>query len=284
MKGGLTLMVAALMLATSACASEPAEIEAPTPTASPTTSPAPPTEIPASSTETTAPTTTTPPSIDALLVIGDSVAGQVFQGLDQRSQARGGPPVRYLLSAGPHFADGWPEPMPEFIDDPATTAVMVSFGVWLATPPDHVADEVAALTEAETSADIEAYLRPIVDLGSPHAELLLLSDIDHPEANTHIQAANSLIEAEAVRLGLTVHRLLPGTVDGEPNRVDLAGAEYPVRNGTDATHFCGAAALVMADTILDRLAVDGEPATSADLTELMEATAGSNTFTAEGCG
>ncbi len=249
---------------------------APSSTIPPTTSLTPP---PPPGPSTTQALADQPPS--QLLVIGDSIAGQLFHTLDQRSSVRGGPEVRYLLTAGPRFVDDWPEPLGAFVSDPAETAAVTSFGVWLALPPDHVADDLDEQSDAETIEEIVAFLRPVADLAGRGTTLHLLADIADPAADAHIQAANALITAAGDRLRLPVQLLRPRRSDGPTVSID--GIAHPIRNGADATHFCAAAALVMADEILDDLAVAARPPTSGDLEALLAATADTQYFTAAGC-
>jgi len=274
----------ALVLAVS-CGSDDAAPEASTPSVAATSSTAAPTTSATPPATTTPPATITPavpdPPPGQLLVVGDSIAGQLHWALTQRSGARGGPDVSYLLTAGPAFAQGWPEPLPAFIDDPSDTAVIVSFGVWHASPPESVAELVDGVGAAHD--DTVAFLRPIAELGAPHAEVHLLADIDDPEADARIQQVNADIVRAADEVGLPVQLLLSGREGDRPAAVEVGGTMLPVRNGADATHFCAAAALVMADQMLDQLGVAAEPVTLADIDELLDLTSETSYFTTDGC-
>jgi len=278
----VTRIVAALaMLAlVAACGSDTGDTAPPATTAAPTLAPPPTTPPPT----TTAPTPTSmPPEAPPgqLLVVGDSIAGQLYWALDQRSRVRGGPEVRYLLTAGPAFSQDWPEPLPDFVTDPADTAVIVSFGVWHASPPEPVAHLVDGASAGHD--DTVAFLGPIAELGTWRAEVHLLADIDDPEADARIQQVNADISRAATEVGLPVHHLLSGGDGDQPARVHVGDVSLPVRNGADATHFCAAAALVMADQMLDDLRVPASAVTLADLDDLLDATRDTSYFTADGC-
>lgn len=278
------LMVA--LLATVGCASDGADprdagpaTSAPTSvTATPVTATTPPTTAPAS---TPAPTPEPP---GRLLVVGDSIAGQLFWALTQRSDVRGGPEVSYLLTAGPAFAEDWPDPLPELVDDPDDTAIVVSFGVWHASPPEPVAGLVDDVVGgAVDHTDTVAFLQPIAELGGAGATVHLLADIDDPEADARIQQVNADIAEAADEVGLPVAYLLSGRDGHQRAYVDIGDASVPVRNGADATHFCAAAALVMADGMLDELGVPARPVTRADIDQLIEASSDTSYFTTDGC-
>ena len=223
--------------------------------------------------------------MDVLLFVGDSISAQLHFAAIQRSAARGGPEIRWLLTAGPAFNAGWPEPLPQFIDEPSRTAIITSFGVWQAVPPEHVADLIAATSRAELLAEIEAFLAPLAapDLART-TQVLLLHSIDHPPADAKLQTANSMIVEVAEVQGLPVSSTLPGTdSEGNPAFVVIEGQRFPVRNTRgDETHYCAAAALVMADEILDDLGVLAKSPTLADLDDLYALTP-ENYFEPAGC-
>lgn len=254
--------------------------------ASPTTQPTPRPSVPPAPATTSVPATTTtiaPATIDRIVVVGDSIALQLFRALQQRSGVRGGPDVEFLLSVSPQLAEGWPEPLPALVPDPANTAIVASFGVWHAIPPDHVADRIASLPTRVIRQELDDYLQAMVDLGPARVSAHLLTDIDEPSANTRIREVNDLIERSADAVGLEVGWLPRGTTPAGPNTVSFDGRDWLVRTTADPTHFCPAAALVAADAILDDFAVDPVPITGRDVDELMANVAGSSDFVTEGC-
>jgi hypothetical protein len=63
-----------------------------------------------------------------------------------------------------------------------------------------------------------------------------------------------------------VRYMLPGSaLNGEPLTVTVEDQKFPVRRWNDGIHFCAAAALVMADEVLDQFAVPGKAADGGDL-------------------
>ncbi len=194
--------------------------------------------------------------------------------------------VAYLVSVGPAFAgDAWPSPLYEFVPEPATTAVIVSFGTWQSAPPPHVEDQLFALEEQALQAEIEAYLEPMVGLGLPNGPALWLRpSVDAVEANELLRQANALIEPIAIRLGVRTHYVLDGlddVVGGRP-AVRIEGVPYPVRND-DATHYCPAPALVIARDALIAEGIDVDPPTGLSVARLITETDGLGLFQTEGC-
>ena len=102
-------------------------------------------------------------------------------------------------------------------------------------------------------------------------------------AGTRVIAADSGI-THAAALGLEVELTMPGLRDdGSRTQVLIDGVAHLVRGEGEVMHFCAAAALVMADRLLDDYGVAPRPPTAADLTELLTAAADTGYFPEIGC-
>ena len=212
------------------------------------------------------------------------VARQVYEAA--RIIAPEGVEITYMLSVGPAFVgEDWPAPLLDFVRDPATTAVIVSFGTWQAAPPPAVEDLLHALAEWELQEAIRGYLAPMVDLGLPQGPALWLRpSVDLLEANELLVRANALIEPIALELDVRTDYVTDGTDEWTAGRsaIRLDGAQYPLRND-DPTHYCPASALLMARAALLAEGLVASPPTAADVAALLSATDGQGFFRAEGC-
>lgn len=277
-RAGVLAGIVALSLLTAACTASPSD------SANPITrvlSVEP--EVATTTTTAWSPAPIAPPSrLEVLLVIGDSVGAQLFGAIEQRSRARGGPEVRFLLAVGPGFSDRWPEPLTDLVDDPDTTAAVTSFGLWLALPPAQAADQASLTTMAR---DIRRFLTPIAQHARAEPlRLILVHSIDRQPDDARVQRANGLIRRQAEALGLEVELTMPGLRDdGSRTQVLIDGEAHLVRGEGEVMHFCAAAALVMADRLLDDYGIAPRPPTAADLAELLAATADTGYFPEIGC-
>jgi hypothetical protein len=234
-----------------------------------TTTTLPPTTTTSPTTTTTATSTTTaaPREIETLIFVGDSVAKQISIAAVERSGDRSGPEVRFLLTWGPTYLGDQLEDLPGLIPDPATTAVVASFGAWQAVPPEGF-DRSPGSADPETfKAEVRGFLERLTAPGPVASTTLLLQhSIEVDGVADELTLTNALIEEVASEFGMPVRYMLPGwTLDGEPHTVTLNDQKFPVRRWNDGIHFCAAAALVMADEILDRLAVPGQAADDGDI-------------------
>jgi hypothetical protein len=215
------------------------------------------------------PTAVATAEVELLLFVGDSISAQLHFAAKERSAVRGGPEVRWLLTAGTDPNAAWPDLLADFIDDPAATAIITTFGVWQAVAPTHSpADSPSRQSLLE---EIEAFLAPMAAPGFARpSQALLLHSIDSPEADAELQKANSMIGDVAADLDIPVDLTLPGVdAKGRPTFVAIEGLDLPVRNEHgDETHYCAAATLVMADRLLDEIEVQTRPLTMSDVDAL----------------
>jgi hypothetical protein len=252
------------------------------PDTKPTVLAAPPGSDATSTTTTTEPPSDGVPEVDVLLLIGDSIAWELYVAAQQRTAVRGGPEVRYLLAPTPASCPNWPAEFEELIDDPATTAIVMAAGFWLEIPT-----EDNARSAEELVAELVAWLTPLAgdDFALP-TQLVALESIDSPEADERFQVAKSLLRAAADEVGVELIDTYPGTAeDGSRACLTIDGHDYPVRGLLDVVHHCPVAPLVMSDAILDHLGVTPRPVEISDVEELatLERPDGSPLFGIVGC-
>lgn len=225
------------------------------------------------------------PPVEVLWFVGDSIAGQLQEATRYLSRLRGGPEVRYMLNAGPAFSPDWPAPFAEVGRDAGRSALVLSIGVWLAVPPQQALAHIDGKSEEVLRREIERFLEPMASGGFVRTPtMLLLADLDDPVADKKLQVANSMLAQEAVAQGMRLLLTLRGTHPlGEATTVTLEDTTYPTRAMADPTHYCPAAALAMADALLEDLGASGPAPTSDDVKALVAAAADTPYFEIAGC-
>lgn len=227
-----------------------------------------------------------PAPIEELILIGDSVAGQLAFAAQQRSFDRGGPAVRWVTSPGAGAAtEDWADAFERDIPDAASTAIVMLFGVWQGVPPAYVEDQLPGINTPEVlTNEIRRFLEPSVTREYARtSRMMLLHSIDLTD-DSRLQVANEMIRGVAEDLGMTIDYTIPATdLAGGSLTVRVGDSEYAVRDlPYDAIHYCAAAALAMADELLDDLGVPRDPLEESDIA-VLRFIAPENQFNQPGC-